>query len=57
MSAFLSTLKARYYSIERLALKYFFYVQQDHKLNETGIKTLEKIITQLDLAATEILST
>ncbi len=37
MSALLSILIASYYSIERLALKYFPYVQQDHKLNETGI--------------------
>ncbi|GAW96426.1 hypothetical protein MTCD1_02040 [Colwellia marinimaniae] len=28
---------ACYWSIERLALIYFSYAQQDHKLNETGI--------------------
>jgi hypothetical protein len=28
---------ASYYSIERLALIYFSYAQQDHKLNEIGI--------------------
>ncbi len=40
MSALLSILIARYYLIERLALKYFPYEQQDHKLNETGITYL-----------------
>ncbi len=40
MSALLSILIAGYYSIERLALKYFSYVQEDHKLNETGIAIL-----------------
>jgi hypothetical protein len=37
MAALLSILIAGYYSIERLALMYFSYAQQDHKLNESGI--------------------
>ena len=37
MSALLSIPITSYYSIERLALIYFPYTQQDHKLNETGI--------------------
>jgi len=37
MAALLSIPIASYCSIERLALIYFSYAQQDHKLNETGI--------------------
>ena len=38
MSALFSIPIASYCSIERLGLIYFHYAQQDHKLNETGIK-------------------
>jgi hypothetical protein len=37
MTALLAIPIASYYSIERLALIYFLYLQQDHKLNENGI--------------------
>jgi len=36
-AALLSISIASYCSIKRLALKYFSYTQQAHKLNETGI--------------------
>jgi hypothetical protein len=38
MTALLSIPIASYCSIKRLALIYFLYVQQDHKLNENGIR-------------------
>ena len=37
MSALLSIPIASYWSIKRLALNYFPYAQQDHKLNGIGI--------------------
>jgi len=37
MSALLSIPIASYCSIKRLALNYFSYAQQDHKLNGIGI--------------------
>jgi len=37
MTALLSISIASYCSIKRLALIYFLYAQQDHKLNENGI--------------------
>jgi hypothetical protein len=37
MTALLSIPIASYCSIKRLALIYFLYAQQDHKLNENGI--------------------
>jgi len=37
MTVLLSIPIASYYSIKRLALKYFFSVQQDHKLIGIGI--------------------
>ena len=40
MSALLSIPIASYCSIERLALIYFSYTQQDYKLNETGITSI-----------------
>jgi len=38
MSALLSIPIVSYCSIKRLALIYFSYAQQDHKLNEVGIR-------------------
>jgi len=46
MAALLSILIASYYSIKRLDLIYFFFAQQDRKLNDFGINggTLEVTI-------------
>ncbi|ALO33756.1 hypothetical protein CMT41_02775 [Colwellia sp. MT41] len=38
---------ARYWSIERLALIYFPYTQQDHKLNENGIISSQRLELKL----------
>ena len=47
MTALLSITIASYYSIKRLALKYFPYVPEEHKLNQFGIMSLQKLMNSL----------
>ncbi|AAZ27887.1 hypothetical protein CPS_4138 [Colwellia psychrerythraea 34H] len=50
-AALLSIPIASYDSIKRLALNYFLYVQQDHKLNENGFIKLDSGLLIVTLAS------
>ncbi len=56
MTVLLSIPIASYYSIERLALIYFSYAQQDQKLNETGIAKYSALLGTSDFSVASSLA-